>query len=79
MWKSFILLSEIPQTSNKKISGYGTISTYSFNDCLMDVCCVPGTGLIAREQKEQGLCSNGTSTQRVGVEEKTENKQDNFR
>lgn len=39
----------------------------------MNFYCVPGTGLVAREQKEQGLCSNGTSRQREGDEEKTEN------
>lgn len=37
-----------------------SFSTYSFKDYLMDVSYVPGSGLGAREWKEQGLCSHGS-------------------
>lgn len=68
MWKSPLFsLAQIPQTRNNKASWYATISTY---DGFSDAYCVPGMRPSAREQKEQGLCSNGTSMQREGREER---------
>lgn len=53
-------------------------STSSFDDCLMDVYCVPGTGLGFREQKEQSLGSNDTyHAEAVRQGGDTENKQVN--
>lgn len=49
--------------------------THSFSDCFMGVCCKPGTG--AREQKEQCLCSNGLTMQRVGDGGETKKKKEN--
>ena len=75
-----VLYSPYPkshQQEAERLLGMASFSTYSFNDCLLCVYCVPGTGQDAREQEEQGLWSNGISTQREWGGVKTENKQVN--